>query len=263
MKRSQGFSLVELSVVIVIIGFVAGSIFMAQTLIRSAHLNRMLGEYDSYLKAVSEFQEKYLAYPGDMSTAEDFWGTDPGGCPNTPTNTIQKVATCNGNGDGKIGDSDASAVLSNQREWFRAWQQLADANMIEGRFTGVAGAGGASEAVPLQNVPGSSVTSAGWTLHYYQLIGSNTDYWADQYAHVLDFGIMVNGNRTRGPVFTPSEALALDIKIDDGKPGKGIVRTMRAAVQPNCTLTDTTQDAQTYNSTFTSAACSIMFTVGY
>lgn len=30
-------------------------------------------------------------------------------------------------------------------------------------------------------------------------------------------------NRTSGPLFTPAEAYAFDTKIDDGKPGSGLV----------------------------------------
>lgn len=265
MKNSKGYSLIELSVVITIIGIVAGGIFIAQSLIRSSQLNRMLSEYDTYVKALNEFQDKFLAYPGDMKNATDMWGIDPDGCAPTAYNDVPKIATCNGNGDGKIGSSTAGGILSDQEEWFRAWQQLANAGMMNWQFTGTRGAAGASDAVPLRNVPGSAVANAGWTVHYYQFpVAVGGPLWADQYSHMIDFGATTPGNRTIGPIFTPSEALAMDLKIDDGKPGTGILRAWRTSVLPGCTFNDAlTQADQTYVVGGTANVCSFTYLLGW
>ena len=263
MKHKSGYTLLEMSIVLVIIGIAIGGIFIAQTLIRSSYLNRVLEEYDTYIKSTKEFQDKFLAYPGDMTNAEAMWGTDPGGCPNSPSSTTPKIATCNGNGDGKIGDSTATGTLSNQREWFRAWQQLSDASLIDNQYTGIPGSGGVAEAVPMVNVPSSSMSGAGWTIHYFQMVGANTGLWADQYSHMLDFGVRVTADRTIGPVLSPTEAIAMDTKVDDGKPGRGMIRAWRTSVLPNCTSSDTTQDAQAYNTTTTAQVCSLVFLLSF
>ena len=70
--KQTGFTLLELSVVLIIIALVAGGIVVGQSLIRSATLRSVMGEYDHYLKAVQEFQDKYLALPGDMPNAEEY-----------------------------------------------------------------------------------------------------------------------------------------------------------------------------------------------
>lgn len=247
--------------VIVVIALLGSGILVAQTLIRTAQLNRILSEYDSYVKAFSEFHEKYLAYPGDMNNAESYWGSDAA-CPNTPSNTAPKIATCNGNGDGKVGDSDTSGNLSNSREWFRAWQQMGNANFLADKFTGAPGNGGVAEAAPPFNVPETGENGAGWTLHYLQL-QVNGALWADQYSHVIDLGQFAVGNRTITPFLTGSEALALDAKVDDGKPGRGYVRAWRTSVLASCTNNDVSQDAQAYVTTGTARTCSMVFLMPY
>lgn len=261
----SGFTLLELSIVMTIIGLVVGAIFAAQAMIRAAHLQTMLGEYDAYVKATKEFQDKFLSLPGDMSgnigaTPEIMWGTDAGGCPGTPTSTVPKVATCNGDGNGTIGSSTTAAVLSNSNEWFRAWQHLSNAGFVGTKFTGTRGSGSASEARIGVNIPGSSVAGAGWTLLYYNQIADSTFLWGDQYGHVMAFGEFLANNMTLSPTLTAVEALAVDQKIDDGKPGMGIVRAYRTAFLPLCTISDTSQLLQDYANTGSNAkVCSLMF----
>lgn len=267
-RAENGFTLMEMSIVVIIIGFLLGGIVSAQSLVRSTQLQAMLGEYDSYQKAFGEFQYKFLALPGDMKgspgfTPEDMWGSDPGGCP-AASNTLRKIATCNGDSNGTIGDSDTSANLTNTQEWFRAWQQLSNAKFIGTKFTGVAGAGGPQEAVIGQNVPASGITGAGWTLVYYQQLADSLYLWGDQYGHVLTFGAFTAGSFTSTPVLSVSDALAIDLKIDDGLPGKGKVRAWRTSMLPNCTANDTTQAAQHYVPTSSGAqVCSLLFITGF
>lgn len=260
--RRSGFTLLELSVVVMVFGVVAAGVFVAQSLIRSSHLNRILNDYDSYIKAFSEFHEKFLAYPGDMNNAESMWGTDPGGCPNTPTSTTAKTETCNGNGDGKIGDSTTGGVLSSSREWFRAWQHLGNSGFIPEHFSGTIGPGGVTEATPGVNVPRTSQGGVGWTIYYLQLT-ANGILWADQYGHMMDVGRAVAGNKTTGAFLTPDEALAVDTKVDDGRPGRGMIRAWRTGVLSGCTTNDVSQNAQTYATTTNAQLCSLVFVTGY
>jgi prepilin-type N-terminal cleavage/methylation domain-containing protein len=259
--HTKGYTLLEMSVVLSIIAVLLGSIFIVQTLVRSSHMQTMLSEYDKYVKAVNEFNTKFLSLPGDMNNAESMWGSDLGGCPNTPANTVPKVATCDGNGDGKIGDSTTGGVLSDPQEWFRAWQHMSNAGFIQSSFTGAQGPGGAAEAVPTLNVPGSALSGAGFTLHYY-LRTSDGALWADQYGHVMSVGLFTAGSLTQGPILSPDEALAIDLKIDDGKPGRGLVRAWRTSVLSGCTVSDTTQDAQAYSTVNSARSCSLVFLMG-
>ena len=73
MARS-GFSLVELSIVLVILGLLTGGILAGQSLIRAAELRSVATESQRYMAALNSFRDKYFALPGDMANATAFWG---------------------------------------------------------------------------------------------------------------------------------------------------------------------------------------------
>ena len=256
MKHKQpGFTLLELAIVLIVIALVAGFILGARSVVRTSQLQTMLGEYDANLKAIKEFQDKFLALPGDMNNAESMWGTDTS-CLSTFSSSTPHVATCNGNGTGTIGTSDNSGNLGSSTEWFRAWQQLSDAGLISSAFTGTPGSGGVYESRPILNVPGSAVAGAGWTLFYYSQVVTNANLWGDQYGHIMVLGGFAPGGRAQAPVLTAAEALSVDQKIDDGNPGFGIVRAYRGG----CTQDSNSQTSQVYVPNASAApACSLIF----
>lgn len=239
MQQKYGFTLVELAIVIVIIALVAGGIVVSQNLIREANVRAALSEYDIHIKAIKEFQDKYQALPGDMSNAESLWGTDnsPGACPNlaAPTSSANATqlafatATCNGNGDGRIGScSGALSSCTAIGEIWRAWQQLAIAGFIDGRYTGRIGVSGKDYRAALgTNVPASKYKGNGWTMMYYLNPAGFAGLDADQYGHILLYGTAQGGNDgkfTTGPGLLVKEAQNVDNKIDDGLPRTGNIR---------------------------------------
>ena len=130
----QGFSLVELSIVLVILGLLTGGILAGQSLIRASQLRAVTTEHDRYVAAVQTFRDKYFALPGDMTNATKFWGAADGGdgigfdCRGAETADIR---TCNGNGDGRIGGALRMSVDS-------SWEGEIHAKhgIIAGRVTG-------------------------------------------------------------------------------------------------------------------------------
>jgi prepilin-type N-terminal cleavage/methylation domain-containing protein len=273
LRRTQGFTLLELSIVLCIIAVIAGGIVSGQDLIQNARLQSVAIDEDKYTKAIQLFKEKYHALPGDMPNAESFWGSDYT-CPNTPFQypyASPHVATCNGDGNGHIGDSDINGNLTNPLEWWRAWQQLVDAGFIQASVSGIIGYIGLAQYAEVswaENVPASQVINAGWTLNCFMLTtnGSNTSLWADQYGHLLNFGALNYPTYTTGAAITPADALSIDAKIDDGMPGTGKVRAWRTSVLPDCTNETgphNTQFTAIYNTTFPRAACALVFLLGY
>jgi prepilin-type N-terminal cleavage/methylation domain-containing protein len=131
--KNSGFTLVELSIVLLIIGLLASGILVGQDMIRAAELRSITTEKDQIQTAVMLFKNKYLGLPGDLSNATAFWGTMPTGtCPNASGGN--GTQTCNGNGDGNI---IINAVLNYNSESVLIWQHLSNAGLIEGKYTGI------------------------------------------------------------------------------------------------------------------------------
>ena len=81
-QRSRaGFTLIELSIVLVIIGLVVGGIFVGKELVRASQLNSVLRDLDKYNSAVLTFKDKYGHLPGDIPNATQFWGSAGGAGP--------------------------------------------------------------------------------------------------------------------------------------------------------------------------------------
>lgn len=68
----NAFSLVELSIVLVILGLLTGGILAGQSLIRAAELRAVSTEYNRHFTAIQSFRNRYMALPGDMNNATRF-----------------------------------------------------------------------------------------------------------------------------------------------------------------------------------------------
>lgn len=222
----RGFSLVELSIVLVILGLLTGGILGGQSLIRASEMRSVTTEYNNYVTATQTFRDKYFAIPGDMTNATAFWGTAT--CPGNNTNTTAPgIPTCNGNGDGIIG---IGGVTTN--ETYRFWQHLANAGLIEGSFTGVTNFNSTPatyDSVTTPNVPRSKIANAWWNVTYLGQVQINDpDYFDGSYGNAFRVGGS-NGafNLAVGRTFRPEEGWNIDTKIDDGKPALGKVRTVK------------------------------------
>jgi prepilin-type N-terminal cleavage/methylation domain-containing protein len=76
----QGFTLIELSIVLVIIGLIVGGVLVGQDLIRAAEVRAQITQIEKFNTAVNTFHGKFGALPGDMDalTAANFGFTARG-----------------------------------------------------------------------------------------------------------------------------------------------------------------------------------------
>lgn len=257
----RGFSLVELSIVLVILGLLTGGILGGQALIRAAELRSVSTEYSRWVTATQTFRDKYFALPGDMPNAIAFWGAADtsgagGNCGSPFTNAGTGTQTCNGNGNGMVGYSSSNQTAWN--ETHRFWQHLASAGLIEGTYTGIASDGNYGNA-PGTNVPRPKVRStACWAAFRHRNPGEvAADGSGILYDNVFQLGGATIFNCSL-PIFQPEEAWNVDTKMDDGMPRQG--RTVTWQWGSNCNTATAVSDLNaTYQLNQSGNNCSLMF----
>ena len=77
--RRKGFTLIELSIVLMILFLIVGGIVGGKNLIESMRTYLLIKEVKSYLDAIKKFEVTYGALPGDMRTATDYWPSSTNG----------------------------------------------------------------------------------------------------------------------------------------------------------------------------------------
>ena len=235
-NMNRGLSLVELSIVLVILGLLTGGILAGQSLIRASELRSVTADLSRHMTAVQTFRDKYFAIPGDMTNATKFWGTDTASaCSTSPVagDRVSKTATCDGDGNG--------AIASNHPETFRIWQHLANAGLIEGSYTGVDAGGGVGGAHTAGvNCPRLRISNGGASAFWHGNVAVNHPYlFEGNYGNSFIYG-QCGAYECVGGLFKPEETWNIDTKLDDGRPGLGKVVVRSAVSATNCSDTSST-----------------------
>lgn len=245
--HQSGVTLVELSVVLVILSLLIGGVVAGISLLRGAEFRRVISEYQRFQMAVTTFQTSHGHLPGDMPDATEVWGmapsynnpaADDAACAAlTNASPSQGTLTCNGDGDGAI---------SVGYEEYRAWQQLSNANLIEGNYTGVGSTATAGEGFQADvNCPKSAFRDACWRLFYRASTSAQRTpfrlFEGDYETHLLSLWGGVTDESQLTPVLTPAEMWEMDNKIDDGKPATGALVVPHGSGAGN-PFTDCTRD---------------------
>lgn len=219
MSDKKGFTLIELSIVLVIIGLVVGGVLVGRDLIYSARIKKVISELQQFQTAVNTFRGKYDCLPGDCPNITTYLGTDAGGCPAGGGAS----GVCNGNGNGII------AVCSNPNETTYVWRHLAMSNLIPARK--YSGRNTCTGTLVLDSdIPSSSYSpNIGYHMGYPDVsVGypSSISMWA---AGVQIGAVAVpaySGDQLWGAGLLAPDAAALDKKMDDGIPGGGALRSV-------------------------------------
>ncbi|MCE2950836.1 MAG: type II secretion system protein [Alphaproteobacteria bacterium] len=191
-RAQDGFSLVELSIALLIIGLIVGGVLKGQELLESARLKSALTQVNEFRLATGVFMDKYNALPGDFDKASDYIASH----------------LKNGNNDGVIEGPGLSSTGPGH-EALSYWQHLSAANLLPttGQLpsSGVATFG---SGAPRAKIGG------GFTIQY--------DHFGDA-KHWYLLG-QENGDRGNGALLTPQQAMSIDQKADSGRPKEGQIR---------------------------------------
>jgi prepilin-type N-terminal cleavage/methylation domain-containing protein len=210
-KTQQGFTLVEIAIVLVIIGLLLGGILKGQEMITQAKIKNVVADFSGISAAYYGYQDRYRAIPGDDAGAAARW--------TTPT-----VATA-GNGNGVVAGTynNAGAVCTAAVESCSWWDHLRRAGFVAG--SGVA-------------QPFNAVTG---------LLGVQTGDGAAVTGTALGgFGGLIICSAG----LPDKIAIAVDTQMDDGAIGTGTVRGQKHTAGPNPNI-NTAADATAYVETGT------------
>lgn len=256
-RNAKAFSLVELSIVLVILGLLVGGVLSGQSLIRASELRAVNTEYQKYTTAIGTFRDKYFAIPGDFNNATGLgWGS------------------YNGDADGIIELGAFMAPSTNETSTF--WIHLSSAGMIEGTYVNVGNVAliWCGTMTPGTNNPKSKLSSGGWNILGLNTIDAGTQtYYASSYGNAL----LLGGGTTCGfpvamaGIVKAEEAWNIDTKIDDGKPDLGNMLTFESQGSATAGSGCGNQDADTsaiaasdYDLANPSkTACAMVFKTGY
>lgn len=188
MKMQQGFTLVEIAIVLVIVGLLLGGVLKGSEMIDNARVRNVIQDMDGLKAAVFAFQDRFQALPGDMNNAVAVIGGP---------NVVNCATNCN---NGQINPWPNTSLVTNH---------LSAAGFYSGAFNT---AQGANFPQATANAPRNAYGGAMFVAFWNQYSNAPAGAAGNQ-----------NGIYTGNTI--PASALAeIDTKIDDGNPTSGSFR---------------------------------------
>jgi hypothetical protein len=212
----KAFTIVELTIVIVIIGLIIGAVLVGQDLIKAAAIRSTMSEVEKYNTSVETFRTKYNGIPGDLTSVRavefDFSGS-------ADTNATGAAGLRDGNSVVEGGASGSTRLVG---EIGLFWQDLSNAALISGSFT----------ATGTTTTTGANVTAANLnsylprsrlreTVAHFLYASTGQHYY-----YLASFTTNATADVTPSNAVTPFEAKDIDEKMDDGVPTTGTVINM-------------------------------------
>jgi prepilin-type N-terminal cleavage/methylation domain-containing protein len=242
----QGFTLIEISIVLVVIGLVVGGVLVGQSLIAAATLRAQITQIEKYNQAANTFFEKYRYLPGDITPQ----AVTQFGFTASPTRAgTQGAGDGNGELDGNIAGSAGASLQSGENLFF--WEDLStNSNLVEGGFNSAYGpSGGEGSGSSCGSIAACSVywppakIGNGAYVYVYSGYASNCSYSVSTGCGPNFFGLSfiyaTGGNNVShiagslpAPALTVAQAYAIDSKIDDGQPTTGNVLAQYLGTTP-------------------------------
>jgi prepilin-type N-terminal cleavage/methylation domain-containing protein len=206
-----GFTLIELSIVLVILGLIVGGVLVGQDLIKTAQVRMTIAQIESFETAATTFKLKFQCVPGDCPNPSDFGLS--GGC-----NAAIADVCGNGTVGGKLEAGYAGSEYA-LRESLDFWLQLSQASLISGNYIGydasaidTAYVGEAFPSIKLNGKLGILPRAHG------SLRGAPNAFW-------IYTSVWIAGGISGQPkdLLLPMDNYRIDSKLDDGFPDTGKV----------------------------------------
>ena len=248
-RNNDGFTLVELSIVLVIIGLLTSGIMVGLEMIESAKERKTISQLESYQTALMGFMLKYDAIPGDFDQAISMLGASSQGNGSGVVRTHWNISNnCdNTNAPEYIGFFNHLKLAGlikdqNQYEWDTYYANVG-VNVPETPFNKIG-------ILFMGTCPGWLSANSGRVQSVFQ-IGSEIDVGCCN-----DF--------LWGSGFNASKSKNIDAKMDDGLPSSGIFTSKNggfgsgySTVNPNsnCFILDSATNRNIYNTSVEATGC--------
>jgi len=238
-RAERGFTLIELSIVLVIIGLIVGGVLVGQDLIRAAEIRATISQVEKYNTEVNTFRTKYNGIPGDLpaQTASNF-------------GNLAVLQGQEGSGDGNLivedGNAGAGGGGANTNtfagEISTFWLHLTQASLIDGGFGALLTtiAAGGTPAAGGTGLPSVAATAGnmnqfippaklGRGMSFIVFSGGGFNF----YGMMPVTAISTAGAYTLAPTgISGVMAANIDTKLDDGLPNGGVVRAISVNTAP-------------------------------
>lgn len=121
MQRQQGFTLIEIAIVLVIIGLLVGGVLQGQELIENSRVKQATRDFNGTAAAMFAYQDRYGALPGDDGNTAAVQARG----------SSWSSANIGGNADGRL-RADRTRTFNPNQETDVFWRQLRAAGFIAG-----------------------------------------------------------------------------------------------------------------------------------
>lgn len=246
-NRINGFTLIEISIVLVVIGLIVGGVLVGQDLINAAKIRAAVSQIEQYKTAVNTFKLKYGNLPGDIPDpdATSFFGLNI---------HMANIGAVSGAGDGNgLIDSGGTQLkkVAGSGEMNAFWIFLSKSGLTDfsygAKFGDLdykpSGFYPVPTGDPAAYMPTSKLGSGIYIFAYSGGVcsgsqcgngGAGND--GNNYFELAAWpaNSYLPSTVTRNPAMSPVTAYSIDQKIDDGMPVSGRVTATYATFIPAC-----------------------------